>query len=100
MASFEIAIVTSLFNLMFALPVPALLVNHTVDDQAGIDSNILTHAPANGVWDTGQACLECEIHPGIIGPAKAFDGTWYYDAYNPPSQAPTSIEASFSGTGI
>ncbi|KAI0333967.1 hypothetical protein GY45DRAFT_136296 [Cubamyces sp. BRFM 1775] len=90
----------SLFTLAFVLTVSAVLVNHTVDDQSGLDSNILTYTPANGGWEPGQTCSVCQIHPGIIDPAKAFDGTWFYTAYNPPRQALTTIEVSFSGTAV
>ncbi|KAJ8487593.1 hypothetical protein ONZ51_g4084 [Trametes cubensis] len=85
-----------LATLSFALVVPAILVNHTVDDQAVLNPMVLTYTgPAGNSWIPGQTCTTCLIPPGIIDPSKAYDGTWFYTG-----EASTSIVASFTGTAV
>ncbi|KAI0333969.1 hypothetical protein GY45DRAFT_1334484 [Cubamyces sp. BRFM 1775] len=83
--------------LTFALAASAILVNHTVDNQAVLNPAVLTYAPQEGLdsWIPGQTCTSCLILPGVIDPSKTYDGTWTYTG-----QPPTEIVASFTGTAV
>ncbi|KAH9897649.1 hypothetical protein C8Q73DRAFT_365518 [Cubamyces lactineus] len=84
-----------LATLSLSLVVSAILVNHTVDDQAVLSPNVLTYTPAGNSWIPGQTCSSCLIPPGVIDPSKAYDGTWFYTG-----EASTAMVASFTGTAV
>ncbi|KAI0333970.1 hypothetical protein GY45DRAFT_136827 [Cubamyces sp. BRFM 1775] len=87
-----------LTSLTSALVASALLVNHTIDDQSALYPNLFTHIPADGSWSAGQECTSCSIHPGIIDPTQAYNGTWTYTAYVPGNTK--IIQATFNGTAV
>ncbi|KAI0658443.1 hypothetical protein C8Q70DRAFT_917512, partial [Cubamyces menziesii] len=94
-ARFGLLFLTSLTP---ALVASALQVNHTIDDQSTLYPNFFTHIPSEGSWSAGQTCTTCSIHPGIIDPTQAYDGTWTYTAYNPGDTK--LIQATFNGTAV
>ncbi|KAH9897651.1 hypothetical protein C8Q73DRAFT_365563 [Cubamyces lactineus] len=87
-----------LTTLPSALVASALRVNHTIDDQSTLYPNFFTHIPSEGSWSSGQTCTSCSIHPGIIDPTEAYDGTWTYTAYVPGDTK--LIQATFNGTAV
>ncbi|KAI0333968.1 hypothetical protein GY45DRAFT_136830 [Cubamyces sp. BRFM 1775] len=86
---------SSLATLLLAMAVSAILVNHTVDDQAVLTPTVITYTPGGNSWIPGQTCTSCLIPPGIIDPSKAYDGTWFYTG-----EASTTLVASFTGTAV
>ncbi|KAI0658442.1 hypothetical protein C8Q70DRAFT_195781 [Cubamyces menziesii] len=79
-------------TLSLMLAVSAILVNHTIDDQAALDPAVLYYSYG---WQPGQTCPSCLIPPGVIDSSKAYDGTWYYTGVTP-----TAIVASFTGSAV
>ncbi|KAI0829009.1 hypothetical protein BC628DRAFT_1189015 [Trametes gibbosa] len=80
--------------------VRSLLVNRTIDDQLGdsVTGVQPVYAPEGG-WALGSGCTTCNIHPGLVDLAQAFDSTWHDTTHHPggPEQV---IMVEFSGSAV
>ncbi|KAI0651123.1 hypothetical protein C8Q79DRAFT_876270, partial [Trametes meyenii] len=74
--------------------------NRTIDDQEG-DS--VAGAPPHYLpkpWNTGQTCLTCHIHTGIIDANQAFDGTRSDMTYSGLGWPDQVMEVNFTGFAV
>ncbi|KAL1952298.1 hypothetical protein VTO73DRAFT_1447 [Trametes versicolor] len=85
------------------ISVSAALVNVTIDDTFGDESNgnQISYEPST-LWSVGQNCAGCTAHPD---PTLVLNGTWHDSTYNETQNNDPSVQVStaaavFNGTAV